>query len=157
MRIVKVLPLFAVLCIVFTQCTTYLITSEVSSKVTDLHIWCDYLPGSIPKTVAVFRCTLKNTTSDTLRFTRPTGTIIDARSTSEIRRFTCQILVDETPVKVLTLTPNKQESVIFKSPNQVVPFDVKLYDKVQMVVKTEGNNEKMLQLSSGIVTPTKTE
>ena len=138
-----------------------MITTEVSRKVTDLQVWSDYQPGAVPRMHAVMRCMLQNTTRDTLVCIRPNGSIVDARSTTEVRRFPCQMLVGESTVEQLVLPPDKMFEVVFRTPlstvKPVVPFDVDLYDKVQMLVRIQTIDDKLMEVTSGIVTPIRTE
>lgn len=143
--------------VAFAGCTTYFITSEIAHKVSEVQVWVDYMPGALPRTHAILRCALENRTDDTLKIIYAIGTIIDARSTSEIRRFNCQIGLDEVKKKDLVMPPNTRLNVAFESPQTVVPFDVKLYDKVSMVIKAECSNDKVLVINSEIVTPVRTE
>lgn len=143
--------------ILLNGCSSYFVTSQVTQKIIETNVWVDYMPGSLPKTHATMRCTLTNTTDKPIKLQRPIGTIIDARSSTEFRRFNCQIVVTETPTRELTLEPNEPVTVVFRSPSTLVPFDVKIYDKVQMIVKCEADDEKIMVITSGVLTPIKTE
>ncbi len=144
--------------VILPGCTSDVITEEIQFKVHETNVWCDYMPGSLPRTHAVMNCELINTTRQPLVLPRAEGLIIDARSTSQLRRFICTILVDDTEVSQLTLPPQAATKVVFRTPMKlVVPFDIKIYNHVRFVVRCETNIDKNFIVTSPIVKPFKTQ
>lgn len=139
-------------------CQSSFVTDELAIKISDTNVWCDFMPGAIPRTNAVMDCELRNATTQPITLSQFQGVIIDAKSTSELRRFTCRAFIDEQQRTEITLKPNEPVRVTFRTPTQVVvPIDLDVYPRVQFVLRAETSIEKFLVVTSPMITAMKTQ
>ena len=131
---------------------------EVVQIISEANVWCDYMPGTPPGTHAVMKCSLHNLTDQDIIIKRAEGLIVDAKSTSQLRRFTPVMLVDGSPRTEVRLASKQSTEVVFRTPEKVVmPIDLEIYPNVLFMVRCETNFDQYLIIKTPAMKLTKTE
>ncbi len=132
--------------------------SEAAFFPREANVWCDSMPGTAPRAIAVMSGMLKNLTGDTLRIGRAEGFITAEPSGFAIRKFPCRIEGGGGEIRRLVLPPGDSLLVTLRTPQMpVAPFDVREYPRVRFVVRLETEEGRVLAVRSEAVKPFSTQ
>lgn len=129
----------------------------LQSALSDARVWIDYMPGMKPRGYAVALLTVSNIADAPVGIVSVDGEIRERVQGSVIRRFSCSLESEGTPVTTRILDPGSGATYTVKSGAGYEPFDMDLFPQVTVAFRVVLDNGEVLTVLQDPIDVEKTQ